>query len=110
MKIKIIISTLLLLMAVNISADSWIEMYDLTGTPQDTWIGKCKFTGDTPKEITWFGSLKVYHNGDFKKQYVEGKYDCYVGSGTIWVIFNSLQVKESFKFVGKGKVQTCPNT
>lgn len=51
MKIKIIISTLLLLMAVNISADSWIEMYDLTGTPQDTWIGSVNSLGILLKKL-----------------------------------------------------------
>ena len=77
----------------------------------DTLIGKCRFhhENDAPRYTTMIGSMTVYHNGDFKKKSVEGKYDCYEGSGRICVIFNTKKVAETFKFIGKGNIQTCIN-
>lgn len=73
-------------------------------------IGKCKFyyEKDAPKYSTIVGGMKVYHNGDLKKKGIDGKYDLWTCTGTVWVIFDTKEAAEKNRFI-LGNVQTCSN-
>lgn len=73
-------------------------------------IGKCKFyyEGQQPSRTTIIGRMKVYHNGDLKKKFIEGRKNVWTCTGTVWVIFDDRKTAEENIFIG-GAVQTCNN-
>lgn len=93
MKTKILITSFILFISTSIFSD--------------TLIGRCTFNGQKPRYCTSIGTMTVYHSGDFKIKSISGKFDCYDGTGTIWIVFHSKKSAETFKFIGTGNVQTC---
>jgi hypothetical protein len=87
-----------------------IFSFTICFSQKTTYIGKCKFYYEkvAPSYSTIVGSMKVYHNGDFKQKGLDGKYNIWSCSGTVWVIFNTREAAEKNKFI-VGNVQTCNN-
>jgi hypothetical protein len=77
---------------------------------QSVSIGKCRFfyQGKQPKNTTIIGRMKVYHNGDLKKKFIEGRVNVWTCTGTVWVIFDDRKTASENRFIG-GAVQTCNN-